>query len=533
MASRSVLVQLGRQVAKEMASGQMGETARGLAELLGDDPQVVHDLLDLMVKEGRKKKPSSRLIDAYGFMMGQSLETQRFRMEHGFDAATESIARLRTKLVDLVQGGELEPSLGLMIARVFAVAKVDLGTEMRDSMAALMESEAGNMPVMPDQKDMGAFLTELVQEHDGDLFSIQGFLAEMASAFPDEHRAGMAGMLLAGPEPIVREAVVGWLLDPVSRVRRLAASIIGDAAGRGLVSPTMLRRMIVIRNWLPEEDRQVLDDAIRNCRQKGVPCAPAPVAQVREVVASGFDGSGAQSIFVVVKEGRKHAVASLLIKREVGVRDAWVRRGLSKADADDFLWEIEEQVDVYTASTDYVTAALPNFLAVGGASGVLPPFALVDFVETAGLAASNPLPLPAADLVDQLLADVPPARRTPQAVMTALKNSRSWSLSYGFMESWFEEDGAVDAMLSRRRMSETLRITLVLDKVLSGHRARWAETLAWMALLLREDEEEDGDIWIDYALVARELLGDRPLADIGLMLDIAESTVDSWRARNE
>lgn len=70
MTPRAALVQLGKLVAKDMSSGHMGEMARGLGDALAADPDAVLELLDLMVREGAKKKPSGPLIDAFAFMIG-------------------------------------------------------------------------------------------------------------------------------------------------------------------------------------------------------------------------------------------------------------------------------------------------------------------------------------------------------------------------------------------------------------------------------------------------------------------------------
>ena len=70
-----------------------------------------------------------------------------------------------------------------------------------------------------------------------------------------EHRAVMATALLFSGEATVVEASVGWLLDPAPSVRQALASALQDAARKGNVTPTMLRRMIAMRNWLPGDSR--------------------------------------------------------------------------------------------------------------------------------------------------------------------------------------------------------------------------------------------------------------------------------------
>jgi hypothetical protein len=292
----------------------------------------------------------------------------------------------------------------------------------------------------------------------------------------------------------------------------------------------MLRRMITLRNWLPDEDRPALDAAIRACRQKGVECAASKAAEVKNVIASGVDGSGAQSVFILVKQGRKHAVASLLLKQGVGVRDAWVRSDLSKSEADMFLYRVESELDIYDSDLDFARLALGHFLAVNRVSGVMPPFGLVDFVERTGLAAVNPDAVPVEALVAKLADDIPARQKTAAAVAKSIKRSAAWDLVFTFLDTWFEDDGAVDVLFGRKRLSAKRRAALVLEEYLPARRARWAEILVWTALTLRHDEAM-ADSWIDLALVARELLGDRPLGDIPLMAFVAAMTVEAWKSR--
>jgi hypothetical protein len=63
----------------------------------------------------------------------------------------------------------------------------------------------------------------------------------------------------------------------------------------------------------------------------------------------------------------------------------------------------------------------------------------------------------------------------------------------------------------------------MLRDVVSARRARWAELLAWTAKAA--EDEVEGDEFIDFALVARELLGQRSLQEIPIAVWIAKHTV--------
>ncbi|WP_146002654.1 hypothetical protein [Telmatospirillum siberiense] len=528
MIPRTALTQLAKLLADDLSEGHVGGELRNIGEALASAPGSILDLLDLMAKEARKKRPNQALLDAFAFMLGQSLEVLRYGVESNATEAVEAVSAARAHVRSLALEGKLDTDILLLMLRQFTGAKLELGDDLQEVMAGLLDQE--QVSALPGAVEIGEVLADMARACGGDVFALYAELAEQTSALPESHRAGIVAALLAAPDPSLREAAIGWLLDPGAAARRDTAGLLQQAAAAGHVSATMLRRMIAIRNWLPDDERPAVDAVIRACRQNGVDCAPSAAALVRDVLATAIDGSGAQSLFLMVKDGRRQAVAALLLKRGIGVRDAWVNGGLGKADADMFLFQVETQTDCYDGDIDHVRLLLGHALAEAGKSGVLPPFGLVDVIERAGLTTVNPEAITLDSLLAGLLADIPAERRTPAMVAGAINASAAWEDYFPFMDSWFEDDGAIAELLNGKRMSAKGRVALLLDKYLPARRARWAELLAWTALTLRQDESTEED-WMNFALVAHEILGDRPLADIPVMTKIAGKTVEAWQSR--
>ena len=72
---------------------------------------------------------------------------------------------------------------------------------------------------------------------------------------------------------MLREAVPLLLLDPEPMVRQAAAAVLEQVASPETFSPVMLRRTLLIRNWVPEAEREAIDRLARKMRVKGVTCA--------------------------------------------------------------------------------------------------------------------------------------------------------------------------------------------------------------------------------------------------------------------
>jgi hypothetical protein len=528
---RNDLAKLAKLVAKDVAAGQPGDHSRTASRLLEASPEAALDLLELLLAEGRKKRPNPKLISACVFLFGQTLESLRYGVEAGHGEARSHVKAVCARLLAAGREGEAAPELLLLLLTEFATAKLDPGEELRALMIELVERNADQAPAATDTGPMAEFAADLAKTVKGDVFALHAHLTEMGAAFPEEHRGAMAAMLLHSGEPVAREAAVGWLLDPSASVRASVAGRLAAAAPQGRVTPVMLRRMIAVRNWLPETGggRSALDHAIQACRRKGVECASWPEAQVRDILASGVDGSGAVGVLVICREGRRHALASLLLKHGIGVRDAWAQHGMSHAEVEGIQLEAGGSVDQYAVDREFLRTAAAHFLAVSLETGTLPPFGLVDFLETVGLHSVQPELLPTEALVALLEKGLEPQARTPAVLDGLLTQGADLAEVYPFLDSWFEDGDQVQSLLGAKRLSGAKREAVVLEQVLEPRRRRWADLLAWTAFLLSRSDEDER--WIDFYAAARALLEGRGVGDIPVMRYVAGQTVEAQRQR--
>ena len=526
MTDRTTLARLGKLVAVDVATGHPGANSWTASQVLEAHPAAVLDLIEMLVTEGRKARPDQQLVAAYVYMIGQALEFIRMDLENGQASARDLADAVRRALLQAGASGRVEPTLLMMILMQFSNAKLDPGAELQRLMADLFEQIGLEQGAGRSGGDFDAYLKDLVDGVGGDPFALHAQMLEMAGALPADHRTTMGISLLQTDEASAREAVVGWLLDPSAEVRHAVASTLAHTARHGAVSGSMLRRLIVLRNWLPETDRPGLDGAIQACRRTGVECASWPQSQVYDALASGIDGAGAQSIFVLAREGRRKAIGCLLVKAGVGVRDAWARHGLIRAEMEEFLDLVAGGMELFPISLEYVRLAAAHALAVNLASGTMPPFALLDFVETADLQGLQPEALPLERLLAMLEADADPA--APGSTAELLARSRAVVDRFDFLDSWFEEGAAVEQLLEGKRMGRAKRVALVRESLLPEHATKWGDRLARTALLLRHCEDEEP--WQEFFVTAKEVLAGRPMAEIPLMSRVAEVTVDAYIA---
>ena len=426
MNPRTALAQLGKMVAMDMTRGQISDGLSSVGEALASSPGAVLEITDLLAAEARKKRPNEPLVNAFAFMLGEALTILRYGVERGHADAIEDVEAVRSLVQALARDGKLDPGTLLLVLRQFVGAKLELGDNLQLAMASIVEQQLRFGSFCASGID--EMLEQMSRQCGGDIFALQAEMSEQASAFPDEQRAFMAAAMLGAADPAGREAAVAWVLDPGPATRRDAASLLLQAAQAGRVSGTMLRRLITIRNWLGDGERPAVDSVIRACRLKGIECAPLPAAEVSRILATAVDGSRAQSFFAAVKDGRKRAVAAVLLK-PAGIGDAWVNAGLSRR------FGPMRFPRRYGTQTEYRwrAARRPDGLALehgpGGVtwiSSVLLPFGLADVVERIGLTTVQPEAISADGLVTMLLDEAPAEdRAAPQVAGRSSKPAPS------------------------------------------------------------------------------------------------------------
>ena len=528
-ATKTELIRLARLVRKDIASGRVSKNTQRSLDVLADYQNPAIELLELALEEAAKEQSDKPLVDSLGFLFSHVLETLRFDIESGYKTASDLAESVRMRLVTASKTGASDPSTLLFLVQCFGTAKLDLGEELRGVVEHLLEAEAYADDFNPaDSADLFGLVAGLVKQADGDPFALHAVLAESSEGLPDEHRAVMAAALLFSGEGAAVEVSIGWLLDPATSVRRSTANALEDAARKGKVSPIMLRRMITMRNWLPEDSRAALDAAIATARRKGVSPAQLDDIEVRELVTTGVDGSGAIGVLAHCRNKRKNILGSLLLKLGFGVRDAWAQDGVKQKEIDSAFAEVS-LLDQFAISADFIRRAVGHFLALGHQTGLMPPFGLVRFLEAVGVSSVQPELLIASSILDTIQHGRAISAR---AFEDLLAEGSDLANDYSFLDSWFEARDEVDAVLTDNRYTSKkreARIMFIMEKVLEPRREWWADVAAWAACILYQAGNDER--WQEFYAAALAMVQKRPLHEISLMKTVAEQTVEAAEFR--
>jgi len=492
-------------------------------------PQSLWPLLGATVAASASGRRDDMMITACRWLLANQLELIRYRLERGHDWALGMLDAYQEKLIALARTNTLPEADWFVLVNLLKDAKVPIRPEMAE---ALVRARADAMPddaFSPQdmQRELRLNLDEIGRST-SDPFMVVAGLAETGTLMPPELRAYLTHELGLSPHPVLREAVPLLLLDPEPAVRQAAAAVLEQVAGPERFSPVMLRRTLLVRNWVPEVEREAIDRLVRKARVKGVACAQWAKTPALAIRASIVDGSGAQNWILTTPAGRTGLFAGLLLKQSFGVRDALCNRSLPRREITRSLKETPQAMASLAVGRDYLDVVVQHHVARGLAMRHLPPPTLVEIAEAAGAADWKDRSLDVAAETERLFAGLPVPTATPAAIAASLRRCGVWLAQDPMMQSWFEDDAEIRALVGgRSRPQRAVAVRRMLDDVLPARREVWAERLLLLALWLRADTGDamPAERWQDCVVLAHELLAGRLLAELPAMVAIAERSV--------
>jgi hypothetical protein len=527
--TRTPIAQVAKAIGQELrrASGPSGGAWAAGAMLA--EAGATRDIATHLLAEARRKRPSDRVIEGCAFLLERALDSLRLRQNGGDIGAGHEIDEVRGMIEGAVAEGGIAPEVLMTITRAFAQAELEPGGALQEAVVDALEAQATTPPASAAPGDLGEQLHDVAAALGNDPFAIYTELAATGAAFPPDHRAAMAAALALSSNAAVREAALGFVCSPEPEVGGAVLEALAQPPRGRPVSSTMVERLVRLRPWLAEARRAPLDAAVRVLRPKAAAPEAPPRPEIRSVMATLCDGAGAQSFYVPVRRGRRFVLAALLTKHGIGVADAWAAADLSKAEADAMVAEVEAGSETVDVSVGLLERRLADALAANVSRDVPPPFGLLQVAEVLGLGPLHPAAITPTALATELHEGLPEAQTGTVAAAAAHRASARWHEAFATLESWFEAGEAVEALLRPLRTRKQ-RIVAVLTQLLPVRRGFWAERCAWMAATLKEGDEDD-EAWVEFALVARDLAGERPLDAMPLAAQIAAATVEAFQHR--
>jgi hypothetical protein len=492
-------------------------------------PQSLWALLDTVVTACNATKRDDAFIVACLWLLANQLELIRYRLESGHPWAEEMLTTYQQKLVALIGSNAVPTEDWFELVKSLQIAKVPVRPEMTEAMAQAAADATPDTDLSPGEvpQQMRDALDMLAKAAENPFMAVQG-LVEIGALMPPDIRAYLTHEMALSPHSVLREAVSLLLLDPEPMVRKAAAAGLEQVAGSETFSPTMLRRALLIRNWVPVAERVAIDHLIRKARSKGVECGQWEPAPKLAIYASVLDGSGAQGVIITTAGNGAGLFAGLLLKAGFGLRDSWCDLAVPRRQINRSLKDTQQSVPWLQVDRDFLDLVVQHHIATGLAAGNLPQVVIVQIAEAVGGSDWKDRGFDLAAETQTLFSDIPEAERSNAGIVVSLQRSGAWLEDDPAMQSWFEDNAEIRHLVTQRPHPKPAELRRrMLEQVLPAHRQRWAEKSLLMALYWRAAGSGPAHTqrWQDFAVLAHELLSDRPLSELPPMVVIAERSL--------
>ncbi len=364
-------------------------------------------------------------------------------------------------------------------------------------------------------------------------FELLDFVMAEMTILPPEGQLSIIAEMAASKHSIIRDFAGLMLLHPDPEVRSHVPMIFNEFTDESTVSPETFRRMIGLRNWLPEDERPGLDALIKRIRSARVECAPMPNSTFGEASVSTFDGSGIQGAWVFTSEKRKFTLSGIMVRQTEGVREAWVRKGLNKSEMNAIYGDISQSILTVKTDPEYFHRLTAHFLWTGVQNDTPPPPELLEVAESIGKTYWHPEPLDYDAELKRMESEADPKTLKPAYVSKVLSESKHWPDEETFASSWFEDDAGLDHIIDIDDIDDIVEagksprndFNTQITEFFENKRELWFERLLWMALWAKSCIGRPPFKWEKFLILAREFHRGAPVEDIPLMMSVIERSI--------
>ena len=438
--------------------------------------------------------------------------------------ARAKIQAIYDLLDNAIENHLLPPIDMMMTGKIFADAGWAIPDRLRQAMSELLRTDPSDTPGAA-RDDLVSSLLELAEQAGQNPFDVHECVNSLLAGLPPEAGAMLLAEIVAGKKAVIDQAIAGFVLHPDAVLARSAAETLAASAAQTAVESSAIERLVRMRPWLPQARQAHLDATIRAMRLNALPPARTELPKLIKCYVSVCDGSGTRGLFVTQRVGTRYQLVSVMMKYS-GVADAMVVPELSRSEMDDIVRQMKSAAPVSETDLAGVARMLELAIADNFASGDLPPFKLVEVVESLGLGPVHPDHASPMEIITGLLADLPPEQSNPAAVTRAHADL----LQSDFKYQWFEAGEALEDLLHPVKGSRQ-RVAKLLQTYLPERRHFWARQCAISALAMRGDEKTRHSPWKQLALVGRDIASDLPLEQIPLMKQVAEMSVRAFEGQ--
>ena len=524
------IIRFADTIAQELSQGKKPTLTDEMQEFIQEHPEtVIVTFVMIQELEEENAEENRWLIRALLAIFELQLEILGYEIELGYDWAIEIISTLQSEIIDLLDANKISAQSIEAILTAMHSAKLESSPELLATHHEIFERCSPNYAT-PTKEEFNQIIDEFVKEHGENPFSIAEGITKTISYMPDDGQQFLIGEFC--------NSGIAEIIDAIALLTLHAKHSIRDYALQWLVShpktitSTTLRRLIAIRNWLPQKEKKLLDKVIRSARKSGVECAQwADGENIENLHASQIDGIGAQTVIISTRGKSGFRFSVVLIKQSVGIADVMATPLISKRKVNALISDLGAKVEHHPISLNYLEKVINHGIAVGLATGTPPPAYLLQVAEALAATGWHAQQIDFPKLMDDIITDVTRGTLQLDLEESIVESSKLWGELPNITDSWFvESQDLVDFFEKTHIKKQQQLVSTVLEEHIEPQRETWAEILALTAFWFHEQplkkNKKSKLLNHNFAVVAKALFTGQPARQIPLMEAIAQRTID-------
>lgn len=453
----------------------------------------------------------------------EALTDLRVGANSGDRRAREDIQEIYDLLEDDLDEKALSLPDIMMVGKIFSDAGLDVPEILKQSAADAFEA----FSPAPHEIASGDILSpfrEVIGQAQENPFEAYEFMVSMLASFPTEYGLALLNELIFQKDARLNHALLGFLVHPDPAYCETVASGLTQMATNTQNESLAIERLLRMRPWEPESRQCQIDTVIKAMRLKALPPVQVKPPKLIKCYASACDGAGTMTIMATMRSGQSYQICSIMNKIS-GVSDVLVLEHMPKMQMDMIIRQLKSSIQTHEINVEGIRRLLGLAIAENHACEVLPPFRLVEACEILGIGTIPPDHSSVTELFSYLLSEL----RPNQIDKKAIDNAHQSILDCELTENWFEAGEAFENLLYPVK-GKARRVKKVLNNYLPARREFWARQCAFSALALCGGKKtaSANSLWLQLALVGRDIASDRSLDEIPLMIKIAAISVEAF-----
>jgi hypothetical protein len=451
------------------------------------------------------------------------LKTLKVHSELSGTEPPQAMAEINELLASTIEDENFSTAGLIQIAKVLANATWNIPEALKQAIVRSLEKKHGLERGSDELKRGLVAVMDDLTEKAADEFTLYESVTSLLAVFPTDLAAPLVEELARTANGAMERALVGFALHRQMEVAEAAL----NALARSLrsVDSLVVDRLARVRAWTPPERHALIDAALEALRPYVRPSAKPPWSKVEKLYATTCDVMGGYSLLGQIRESGSFKALSALIGPK-GVYDAMTMASRKRAESLANLNIMRNETEVGGADARVIEGLLSLGLADNLAKGEPPPFRLVQFVEQLGIGPVTPRAATAAEIADELLADLPAEATDASALARAYRDIAE----AGFPSKWLVLSPKLNELLEDVDVERDGAEIVLKNEMTEERKAFWAWVCARSALALRGPSgralSRDS---LALALIVRDLVSDKPAENSPLLRRIAETTVKAYQ----